>query len=318
MGVQGPWVSAIGLGCMNLSSYYDASDEAESRRVMDTAIELGVTFFDTSDYYAHGINEELVGSCLRGKDVVIATKFGLVKGGGVDGSPANVRRSVEASLRRLGVDRIDLLYAHRVDPDIPVEETVGAMAELVSEGRVGYLGLSEVSASTLRRAHAVHPVAALQSEWSLWTRDLEADVVPVARELGVALVPYSPLGRGFLAGSVTKESSFGENDFRGTLPRFTPENLAANEALGAKLGEFARARACTPGQVALAWLLAQGPDIVPIPGTRRVHYLEENVGASQVTLSDADLLELDALMPPHVAVGGRYHDWAGYSDTPAR
>jgi aryl-alcohol dehydrogenase-like predicted oxidoreductase len=302
---------------MNLSGYYDASDMAESQRVMDEAIDLGITFFDTSDYYAHGKNEEFIGACLLGRrdDVVLATKFGLLAQGGLDVRPERVRRSCVASLERLRTDRIDLFYAHRVDPQIPIEDTVGAMADLITEGLVLHLGLCEVSADTLRRAHAVHPIAALQSEWSLWTRDLESDLVPTARELGIALVPYSPLGRGFLAGSVTTESTFREGDFRTTLPRFTAESLAANEALVQQLRDVAAECGCTAGQLALAWLLAQGDDVIPIPGTRRVAYLRENAAAVDVHLSPDDLAQLSHLMRPEVVAGGRYHDWTGYSDT---
>ncbi len=318
VGVGGPLVSPVGLGCMNLSGYYDASDMTESRRVMDEAITLGVTFFDTSDYYAHGDNEAFIGECLQQHrdDLVLATKFGLLRQGGVDASPDGVRRSCIASLQRLRTDRIDLFYAHRVDSRVPIEDTVGAMADLVTEGLVLHLGLCEVSEATLRRAHAVHPIAALQSEWSLWSRDLEAELVPAARELGVALVPYSPLGRGFLAGSVTRQSSLRSGDFRETLPRCTPESLAANESLAEHLRTFAVARGCTPGQVALAWLLAQGDDVIPIPGTRRVSYLRENISASDISLSPGEVAWLEHLMRPEAVAGGRYYNWSGYSDTP--
>lgn len=319
LGSSGPWVAPVGLGCMNLSGYYDESDMAESRRVMDEAIALGVSFFDTSDYYAHGENERLVGECLRKHrdQVVIATKFGLLREGGVDTRPEVVRRSCIASLERLQTDRIDLYYAHRVDPRIPIEETVGAMAELVAEGLVGHLGLCEVSARTLRRAHVVHPISALQSEWSLWSRDLEPDLVPTARALGVALVPYSPLGRGFLAGSVTSASTFRSGDFRTTLPRFTPDSVKANESLIDQLRSFSADRRCTPGQIALAWLLAQGDDVIPIPGTRRIDYLRQNVAAADIALTAQECAWLEHLLRPEAVAGDRYRDWPGYSDTAA-
>lgn len=318
LGSAGPEVSAIGLGCMSLSGYYDEADEAESERVLHRAIDLGVTFFDTSDWYGHGHNEELVGRVLRPHfdDVVIATKFGIVGPGKADGRPEYARSCCEASLKRLGTDHIDLFYVHRVDPTIPIEETVGALADLVAEGKVLHIGLSEASAATLRRAHAVHPVAAIQSEWSLWTRDLEAEVAPVARELGIAIVPYSPLGRGFLAGSVTSDTPLREGDFRATLPRFSVENREANATLAARLREMAAAAGCSPAQLALAWVLAQGEDVIPIPGTRKVRYLEDNAAAADVRLSPAVLAELQDAFPPFVASGARYAHVDGYSDTP--
>jgi aryl-alcohol dehydrogenase-like predicted oxidoreductase len=302
-------VSALGLGCMGMSYAYGTPDRGEAVATLNRALDLGVTFLDTADVYGRGANEELLATVLadRRDEVTLATKFGILTGedgypNGVDGSPAHARRACDASLRRLGVDHIDLYYLHRPDPEVPIEETVGAMAELVAAGKVGHLGLSESSADTIRRAAAVHPIAAVQSEWSVFSRDIERAVLPACRELGIGLVPYSPLGRGMLTGALPTELA--DDDFRRNLPRFQRENLERNlETVGA-VREIATAHGATPGQVALAWLLAQGDDVVPIPGTKRVRYLEENAGALDVTLTPADLARLDALRP----AGDRYPD----------
>ncbi len=304
-------VSALGLGCMGMSEFYGETDEAESVRTIHRALELGVTHLDTADMYGHGHNEELLGRALQGRrdDVVLATKFANRREDGrawIDNSPEWVRRACEDSLRRLKTDRIDLYYMHRRDPDVPVEESVGAMAELVQEGKVRHLGLSEVSAETLRAAAAVHPIAALQSEWSLFTRGLEAEIVPAARELGVGVVPYSPIGRGLLAGALTSPEELSADDFRRSHPRFSGENLERNLALVGQVREIASEAGCTPVQLALAWLLAQGEDVAPIPGTKRVRYLEENVGGADVALTDEPLSRLDELFPPGAAAGARY------------
>jgi aryl-alcohol dehydrogenase-like predicted oxidoreductase len=291
-------------------SYGVRDDDAESIATLHRAIDLGVTLIDTADVYGGGENETLLSAVLatRRGEVTLATKVGLVPTpgqsvpGGVNGRPEYVREAVQASLRRLGVEHIDLYYLHRVDPQVPIEETIGAMAELVREGLVGHLGVSETSADQLRRAHAVHPVAAVQSEWSLFTRDIETDVVPTARELGVAVVPFSPLGRGMLTGTVTSTADLPDDDMRRGFPRFADENLATNLALVEQVRAVAAEHGATPGQVALAWLLAQGPDVVPIPGTKRRRYVEENAAAADVTLSPADLDRLDALRP----AGDRY------------
>jgi len=307
-------VSALGLGCMGMSAFYGASDEDEAIATIECAVELGCTFFDTAEMYGPFTNEELVGRALAGRrdDVVIATKFGIrfaptaddPTNRVLDGSPANVRRSIEGSLQRLGTDHVDLYYLHRVDPATPIEDTVGAMATLVEEGKVRHLGLSEASAETLRRAAAVHPITALQTEWSLWTRDIEAHILPAARELGVGVVPYSPLGRGFLSGRFTSPDQLEENDFRRHGPRFTGENLEQNLRLVAKVRQLASEKGCTPGQLALAWVLAQGDDVVPIPGTKRRTYLEENLAAVDVGLTPEDLARIDAEVP--AAAGDRY------------
>jgi aryl-alcohol dehydrogenase-like predicted oxidoreductase len=307
---------------------YGAADRDESIATVHRALDLGVTFLDTSDVYGAGHNEELVGAAIRARrdEVQLATKFSLRgndRGGiDIDGRPENVRACAEASLRRLGVDVIDLYYQHRVDPRVPIEDTVGAMAGLVQQGKVRYLGLSEASAASIRRAAAVHPIAALQSEWSLWTRDLEGGgepVLGVAREAGIGIVPFSPLGRGFLTGAITSPDDFAEDDWRRTHPRFTGEAFAANLRLVEAVRDLATAKGCTPGQLALAWVLAQGEDVVPIPGTKRRSYLEENAGALAVELSAEDLARLGEIAPPGVAVGGRYAD-AGYAygDSPER
>jgi aryl-alcohol dehydrogenase-like predicted oxidoreductase len=311
-------VSALGLGCMGMSQMYGTADRTESIATVHRALDLGVTFLDTSDVYGAGHNEELVGEAIAGRrdEVQLATKFSLThddRGGmAIDGRPENVRARVEDSLRRLGVDVIDLYYQHRVDPRVPIEDTVGAMAELVEQGKVRFLGLSEASAASIRRAVAVHPIAALQSEWSLWTRDLEAEVLAVAREHGIGIVPFSPLGRGFLTGAITSPADFAEDDWRRTHPRFTGEAFTANLRLVDAVRGMAEEKGVTAGQLALAWVLAQGDDVVPIPGTKRRSYLEENVGSAGVQLSPADLARLGDIAPPGVAEGGRYAD-AGYA-----
>jgi aryl-alcohol dehydrogenase-like predicted oxidoreductase len=309
-------VSALGLGCMGMSAFYGTPDEVEGLRTIHRALDLGVTFLDTSDMYGPFTNERLVGRALVGRrdEAQLATKFGIVGlpdgTRRVDGRPEYVRSACDASLERLGVDHIDLYYQHRVDKTVPIEETVGAMAELVTAGKVRHLGLSEAAPATIRRAHAVHPITALQTEYSLFTRDIEDDVLPTIRELGIGLVPYSPLGRGILTGTVTSAASFEENDARRSayFPRFRGEALDTNLALVARVREFADTRGCTPGQVALAWVLAQGGDVVPIPGTRRVRYLEENTASLGVTVSDDDLVALAASVPRGAVAGSRYAD----------
>jgi aryl-alcohol dehydrogenase-like predicted oxidoreductase len=318
-------VSTLGLGCMGMSQMYGAADRAESLATVHRALDLGVTFLDTSDVYGDGHNEELVGEAIAGRrdEVQLATKFSLSRndrgGMDIDGRPENVRARAEASLRRLRVDVIDLYYQHRVDPRVPIEDTVGAMAELVQQGKVRHLGLSEASATSLRRAAAVHPIAALQSEWSLWTRDLESEVLPVARELGIGIVPFSPLGRGFLTGAITSPDDFAADDWRRGHPRFTGEAFTANLRLVDAVRDLATGKGCTPGQLALAWVLAQGDDVVPIPGTKRVAYLEENAGAAAVELTADDLARLDAIAPPGAAQGSRYADASyAYGDSPEK
>jgi aryl-alcohol dehydrogenase-like predicted oxidoreductase len=308
-------VSRVGLGCMGMSALYTGkdTDEAESIRTLHRAIELGVTFLDTAERYGPFTNEELLGKALAGRrdEVVLATKFGLMshigRGDGrvVDGHPDNVRAAIDGSLSRLGTDHIDLYYLHRVDTTIPIEDTVGAMAELVEAGKVRHLGLSEAAPATIRRAHAVHPITALQSEYSLWTRDPEAEVLPTLRELGIGLVPFSPLGRGFLTGHITSPDDFDDDDFRKGNPRFTGDNFTANLEIVRVVREVAVEASATPAQVALAWLLAQGDDVVPIPGTKRVARLEENVGAVPLTLTPGQLDRLTAIAPPS---GDRYAD----------
>lgn len=305
-------VSAQGLGCMGMSHGYGATDDAQSIATLHHALDLGVTFLDTSDFYGAGHNEELIGRAVAGRrdEVVLATKFGFANRLGeptrVRGDAAYVREACEASLRRLGVDHIDLYYQHRVDPQVPIEETVGAMAELVRAGKVRHLGLSEAGAGTIRRAHAVHPIAALQSEWSLWTRDLEAEIAPVCRELGIGLVPFSPLGRGFLTGQYSSVEGLAETDVRRSQPRFADGNLERNLAIVAKLNELAAAKGVTTGQLALAWVQHRGDDVVPIPGTRRQRYLEENLAALAVELSPEDLAAIEAAAPPEQIAGTRY------------
>jgi aryl-alcohol dehydrogenase-like predicted oxidoreductase len=325
LGRDGLVVSELGLGCMGMSQAYGEADRDESIATVRRALDLGVTFLDTSDVYGGGHNEELVGEAIAGRrdEVQLATKFSLSRDEHgemhIDGRPENVRACAEASLRRLGVDVIDLYYQHRVDAKVPIEDTVGAMAELVDQGKVRFLGLSEASVASIRRAVAVHPIAALQSEWSLWTRDLEDEVVGVAREHGVGIVPFSPLGRGFLTGAITSPSDFGEDDFRRGHPRFTGEAFEVNLRLVDAVRTIAAEKGATPGQLALAWVLARGEDVVPIPGTKRRSYLEENVGAVAVELTPDDLARLDQIAPPGVAAGGRYVNAAyTYGDSPER
>jgi aryl-alcohol dehydrogenase-like predicted oxidoreductase len=317
LGRNGPTVSPLGLGCMGMSQSYGTWDEAESIATIHRALDLGVSFLDTADAYGPHTNEVLVGRAIRErrKEVFLATKFGLVNDAasgvrGVDGSPHHVREACEASLQRLGAETIDLYYLHRVDPSTPIEETVAAMAKLVDEGKVRFLGLSEVSPGTLRRAHAVHPITAVQSEYSLWTRDPEHGILNACRELGVGFVPFSPLGRGFLSGTLRSVEGLGDDDFRRTLPRFERENFQRNLALIAKVEELARAKGCTPAQFALAWLLARDEHVVPIPGTKRRKYLEENVGATEIRLSSDYLRSVDQILPPGSASGARYGEAA--------
>jgi aryl-alcohol dehydrogenase-like predicted oxidoreductase len=315
LGREGPEVSAIGLGCMGMSEFYGPADEAEAVATIHRALDLGITFLDTADMYGRGDNERLVGRAIAGRrdEVQLATKFGIVRGDDpadrrIEGSAAYVREACEGSLRRLGVDHLDLYYQHRVDPDVPIEETVGAMAELVAAGKVRHLGLSEAAAETLRRACAVHPIAALQSEWSLWSRDVEAEIVHTARGLGVGFVAYSPLGRGILSGALTSTDHLADDDFRRHNPRFAGQNLECNLELVAAVRELAAEKGVAPAQLAIAWLLHQGEDVVPIPGTKRRRWLEENAGAADVRLSEADLRRLDAALPPGAAAGDRYPD----------
>ncbi len=314
LGSQGLVVSELGLGCMGMSEFYGTTDEGQAIATIHRALELGVTLLDSADMYGPFTNERLVGRAVAGRrdGVVIATKFGNVRAEdgarlGIRGDAAYVRQACEASLGRLGVDTIDLYYQHRVDPETPIEETVGAMAELVAEGKVRFLGLSEAGPETIRRAHAVHPISALQTEWSLWERGVEAEILPTVRELGIGFVPYSPLGRGFLTGKIRRVEDLEQGDVRAhRFPRFERENLERNLALVERLDAIAARVGCTPGQLALAWVLAQGDDVVPIPGTKRVGRLEENAAAAAVTLSPDDLRELDETFAPGVAAGGRY------------
>ncbi len=313
LGTQGLMVSRQGLGCMGMSDFYGPTDDAESTATIHRALELGVDFFDTSDMYGPHTNEVLVGKALAGRrdEAIIATKFGIVRDPddptkrAVNGRPEYVRQACDGSLQRLGIDHIDLYYQHRVDPDTPIEETIGAMGELVTEGKVRYLGLSEAAAATIRRAHAVHPISALQTEYSVWSRDPEEEILPTLRELGIGFVPYSPLGRGFLTGALRSLDDLDESDFRRYQPRFQGDNLADNVAIVEVIDELASAKGCTPGQIALAFVHAAGRDVAPIPGTKRRSYLEENVAALDVELTEEDLAVLDAVAP---AKGDRYAD----------
>ncbi|MCY7321124.1 MAG: aldo/keto reductase [Phormidesmis sp. CAN_BIN36] len=316
LGNQGLVVSELGLGCMGMSEFYGTADETEAIATIHRALELGVTLLDTADMYGVGHNEELVGKAIKDRRdrVIIATKFGNVRGSdgsflGVNGKPDYVRSACDASLKRLGVDVIDLYYQHRVDANTPIEETVGAMAELVQAGKVRYLGLSEAATATIRRAHAVHPIAALQTEYSLWSREPEAEILPTCRELGIGFVPYSPLGRGFLTGKIKSLADLSEGDFRAErYPRFQAENMQHNLELVQQVEQMAAAKGIKAGQLALAWVLAQGEDMVPIPGTKRRTYLEENIAAATVTLTQAELDQIGKALPLGIAVGDRYTD----------
>lgn len=313
LGSSGATVSALGLGCMGMSDFYGTPDESEGVATIHRFLDLGGTLLDTADVYGSGHNETLVGRAIAGQreNVFLATKFALTRApdGGysaINGRPEYVRQACEASLRRLDVDVIDLYYQHRVDPNTPIEDTVGAMADLVREGKVRFLGLSEANPEHIRRAHTVHPIAALQSEYSLWTRDVEAEILPTCRDLNIAFIPFSPLGRGFLTGQIKSPDDFADDDFRRLLPRFQGENFARNLDLVAQLQRWAAQKGCAASQLALAWVLAQGDDLIPIPGTKRRAYLEENIGALKVTLTPQELAQLDDIMPPGIAAGARY------------
>jgi aryl-alcohol dehydrogenase-like predicted oxidoreductase len=315
LGSQGLIVSELGLGCMGMSEFYSGRDEAESIATIHRALELGVTLLDTADIYGPFTNEMLVGKAIavhRDK-VVLATKFGVVRGEdksfrGVNGSPDYVHQACDASLQRLGVDYIDLYYLHRVDPNVPIEDTVGAMAQLVQQGKVRYIGISEAAPATIRRAHTIHPITALQTEYSLWSRDPEDEILPTVRELGIGFVAYSPLGRGFLSGSITSLDDLAADDYRRHSPRFQGQNFYKNIQLVERVKEIAAEKGVTPSQLAIAWLLAQEDDIVPIPGTKRRAYLEENVAATEITLTEAELKRIDEVAPKNIAAGDRYPD----------
>jgi aryl-alcohol dehydrogenase-like predicted oxidoreductase len=316
LGRSGLAVSEIGLGCMGMSDFYGQRDETESVATIHRALDLGVNFLDTADMYGPYTNEELVGRAIRGRreGIVIATKFGIVRNPadanqrGINGTPDYVRKACDASLRRLGIETIDLYYQHRVDPETPIEETVGAMAQLVKAGKVRHIGLSEASPETLRRASAVHPVAALQTEYSLWSRDPEDEILPACRELGIGFVAYSPLGRGFLSGEIRSFDDLPADDYRRSSPRFQGENFKRNLVLVERIGEIAKEKGCTPSQLALAWDLAQGDDIVPIPGTKRRAYLEENIAATEIKLTPSDRARINEALPRGSASGGRYSE----------
>ena len=316
LGKNGPLVSALGLGCMGMSDFYTTGqDEKASLETLERALELGVTLLDTADMYGPHTNEELLGRFLKGRrdNVFLATKFGIVRDAsnpqarGTNGHPDYVRQSVEGSLKRLGTDVIDLYYQHRPDPAVPVEETIGALADLVREGKIRYIGLSEVSVSILERAHSVHPITALQTEYSLWSRDVEADILPACERLGIGFVPYSPLGRGFLTGQIRSIDDLDADDYRRDSPRFQGENFAKNLQLAERIAELAQEKGIKPSQLALAWVLSRGDNMVPIPGTKRRHYLEENIAALDVSLSEAEIAAIEAVFPFRVAAGDRYN-----------